>query len=100
MSLTEKDVRHVAKLARLALTDDEVVKFTKDLGGIFELIETLSKVDTSSVEPTAQVTGLQNVSREDFICSNHTAPDALLATSPLPIREHQIETPSAHGTSN
>ncbi len=86
----------MAKLARLALTDDEVVKFTKDLGGIFELIETLSKVDTSSVEPTAQVTGLQNVSREDSIRSDHAAPDALLTTSPLPIREHQIETPSAH----
>ncbi len=96
MSLTEKDVRHVAKLARLTLTDAEVERFTKDLGGIFALIEQLGEVDTKNVEPTAQVTGLQNVLREDSIRDGGALPDDLLATSPLPIREHQIETPSAH----
>lgn len=97
-NLSQDDVRHVAKLARLTLTDEEVARFTKDLGGIFALIEQLGEVDTSSVEPTAQVTGLTNIAREDVIRSDRSAPDALLATSPLPIREHQIETPSAHGT--
>lgn len=97
MALSSDDVRHVAKLARLDLTDEEVTRFTKDLGGIFELIETLRQVDTKDVEPTAQVTGLANVTREDVIRTDGAAPDALLATSPLPLREHQIETSSAHG---
>lgn len=97
MALSPDDVRHVAKLARLTLTPEEVERFTKDLTGIFDLIETLSSVDTANVEPTAQVTGLRNVRREDSIRRSPAAPDALLATSPLPIREHQIETPSAHG---
>lgn len=98
MSLTADNVRHIAKLARLTLTDEEIVRFTKDLGGIFTLIEQLSEVDTSSVEATAQVTGLSNVSRVDAIRQGGAAPDALLQTSPLSIREHQIETPSAHGS--
>ena len=98
MALTPDQVRHVAKLARLTLTDAEVEKFTKDLGGIFDLIETLREVDTKDVQPTAQVTGLSNVARADTIRTDAPAPDALLATSPLPVREHQIETPSAHGS--
>jgi len=96
MTLTLDQVRHIAKLARLTLTEEEVTRFTKDLGGIFTLIEQLGEVDTSTVEPTAQVTGLANVARTDTIRTNGAAPDALLATSPLPIREHQIETPPAH----
>jgi aspartyl-tRNA(Asn)/glutamyl-tRNA(Gln) amidotransferase subunit C len=98
MALTPDDVRHIAKLARLSLTDGEIERFTKDLGGIFALIERLGEVDTTDVEPTAQVTGLANVARVDEVRQGGVAPDALLATSPLPIREHQIETPSAHGS--
>lgn len=97
MTLTTDQVRHIATLARLSLTDDEIVRFTKDLGGIFALIEQLGEVDTSSVEPTAQVTGLSNVARVDAV-ETKSSPDDLLATSPLPVRDHQIETPSAHGT--
>lgn len=100
MTLTPDNVRHIAKLARLTLTEEEVTRFTKDLGGIFALIERLGEIDTSNVEPTAQVTGLSNVARTDVIRTDGATPDALLATSPLPVREHQIETPSAHGTSN
>lgn len=97
MSLSTDDVRHVATLARLHLIDDEVARFTKDLTGIFALIEQLKEVDTKNVEATAQVTGLVNGLRTDVIRPSTASPDALLATSPLPIREHQIETPSAHG---
>ena len=97
MSLTPDQVRHIAKLARLTLTEEEIARFTKDLGGIFTLIEQLGRVDTSGVEATAQVTGLSNALRADEVTTK-ASPDALLATSPLPVREHQIETPSAHGT--
>ncbi len=96
MSLTPDQVRHIATLARLTLTDEEVTRFTKELGGIFTLIEQLKEVDTSNVLPTAQVTGLVNVSRLDSVRTGGTPPDALLATSPLPLREHQIETLSSH----
>lgn len=99
MALTPDHVRHIAKLARLTLTEEEIVRFTKDLGGIFTLIEQLGEVNTADVLPTAQVTGLTNGTRTDVIRTGGANPDALLATSPLPIREHQIETPSAHSSS-
>lgn len=97
MAISSDDVRHVAALARLTLTPEEVERFTKDLSGIFTLIHTLSEVDTSNVEPIADVNNLSHITREDVLRPTSSTPDALLAVSPLPIREHQIETPSAHG---
>lgn len=96
-SLTPDQVRHIARLARLRLTDSEVEKFTKELTGILQYVDMLTEVDTSSVEATAQVTGLENAFREDVVDTNPVSPDALLGTSPLPIKNHQIVTPSAHG---
>jgi aspartyl-tRNA(Asn)/glutamyl-tRNA(Gln) amidotransferase subunit C len=63
--LTEEEVRHVAKLARLKLTSSEVKKFQKQLSEVLDYVEILKKLDTSGVEPTSQVTGLENVFRED-----------------------------------
>ena len=96
-TLTSTQVRHIAKLARLRLSDAEVEKYTKELGSILGYVEMLKNVETEGVETTAQVTGLHNVLRDDVVCPSEVAPDALLATSPLPIRAHQIETASAHG---
>lgn len=59
------DVKHIAKLANLPLKDGESEKFEKQLSEILTYIETLNKLDTSIVEPTAQVTGLKNVLRKD-----------------------------------
>jgi aspartyl-tRNA(Asn)/glutamyl-tRNA(Gln) amidotransferase subunit C len=95
--LTADQVRHIAKLARLTLSEEEVAKFAKELTSILGYIDMLGEVDTKNVEPTAQVTGLQNSLREDSIRPPLASADALLATSALPIIEHQIETPSAHG---
>jgi aspartyl-tRNA(Asn)/glutamyl-tRNA(Gln) amidotransferase subunit C len=53
--LTEDDVRHVAELANLELRDDEIVKMTHDLRGILTHIDKLNEVDTSDVQPMAQV---------------------------------------------
>lgn len=66
-SLTKADVEHVAKLARLTLTASEIAKFQKQLSAIISYIDELSEVDTTSVEPTSQTTGLENVSRSDEI---------------------------------
>jgi len=55
MKLTEQQVRHVAELANLALSDAEIAKMTHDLDGILEHIDKLNELDTSNVEPMAQV---------------------------------------------
>ena len=97
MALTSDDIRHIAKLARLNIRDSEVDKFTRELSSILEYVDMLQEVDTKNVEPTAQVTGLTNGFREDEVIQKDASPEELLETSPLPIVERQIETPSAHG---
>ena len=65
---TEKiDVRYVAKLARLALTDDEVERFGAQLGDLLEHVDTLGKLDVSEVAATAQVVESRNVERDDTV---------------------------------
>ena len=63
--LSQDQVRHVAKLAGLKLTEREVTKFQKQLSQILGYINQLKELDTEKVEPTNQVTGLENVFRED-----------------------------------
>ena len=97
MALTPAQVRHIAKLARLTIKDDEVEKFSRELSAILDYVAKLQEVDTKNVEPARQVTGLADVYRADEITNPTDATESLLATSPLPIVEQQIETPSAHG---
>lgn len=87
--LTQEQVRHVAKLARLKLSDEEVGKFSKQLSAVFEYMEELNEVDTEGVVPTAQTTGLENVTREDVV-RPWSDPSALLKCSPFPIQADQI----------
>lgn len=65
MSSEKIDVRYVAKLARIALTDDEVERFGAQLGDLLEHVEVLNKLDVSKVAATAQVVESRNVERED-----------------------------------
>ncbi len=65
MKLTKEQVKHIAELARLGLSGQEIEKFREHLSSILEYVELLNEVDTSKVEPTAQTTGLKNVMRED-----------------------------------
>lgn len=53
--LTTQDVQRIAELARLALTDDELALFTRQLGDILTYVEQIRALDTSGVEPTSQV---------------------------------------------
>ncbi len=55
MNLSEEEVRYVADLANLRLSDDEVLRMSKDLGHILTYVEQLREVNTSGVEPMAQV---------------------------------------------
>lgn len=71
------DIDHVAKLANLTLTDEEKTKFEKQLGETVEYIEGLSEINTEGIEPTSQVTGLENITREDEITPSLSQKDAL-----------------------
>ena len=95
--LTEAQVRHIARLARLRLSDEEVQRYSLDLTKILEYIEVLNELHTDDTEPTAQVTGLTTVLREDQVQPSEAAPFDLLECSPLPIVNDQIESFSAHG---
>lgn len=71
-SLTKADVLHVAKLANLTLTEEEIDKFLNQLSSIVDYVSELEKVDTAGVDPTSQTTGLLNVKREDQTNPNQT----------------------------
>lgn len=60
------DVANIAKLANLPITDAEKEKFEKQLSSILTYIEKLAEVNTKNIEPTSQVTGLENVERDDI----------------------------------
>ncbi|MBI4422733.1 MAG: Asp-tRNA(Asn)/Glu-tRNA(Gln) amidotransferase subunit GatC [Elusimicrobia bacterium] len=65
MPIEEEDVRHIARLARLELTDDEVRLYQGQLGRILASMEELRRVDTAQVPATAHVLGLTDVLRPD-----------------------------------
>ncbi|GJM76657.1 aspartyl/glutamyl-tRNA(Asn/Gln) amidotransferase subunit C [Paenibacillus macerans] len=67
MSIQMKDVEHVAKLARLHLTDEEREMFTEQLNAILQYAEKLNELDTEQIEPTTHVLHLSNVMREDVV---------------------------------
>jgi aspartyl-tRNA(Asn)/glutamyl-tRNA(Gln) amidotransferase subunit C len=81
MSLTAEDVRWVAHLARLELTDAEQQQMTRDLGAILDYVNQLQQVPTDGVEPLAHPLPVQNVFRGDEPAPSLTV-DAALANAP------------------
>ena len=71
------DISHVAKLANLPLSVEEKKKFEKQLEEAIQYIQNLNEVDTAGIEPTSQVTGLENVTREDAVKPSLSQEDAL-----------------------
>jgi len=67
MSLTPDEVLHIARLARIALSDADVQRLTAQLSGILDHFAALSSVDTGDVEPTAHPLPLSNVMRADEV---------------------------------
>ncbi|GAA0302547.1 aspartyl-tRNA(Asn)/glutamyl-tRNA(Gln) amidotransferase subunit C [Gracilibacillus halotolerans] len=63
--ISKEQVRHVADLARLALTEEEVETLAKQLGDIIDYAELLNELDTDNVEPTTHVLDIKNVLRKD-----------------------------------
>ena len=72
MKITIKDVEYVAKLARLALSEEEKANYTQQLNAILEHMDELNKLDTSKVLPTSHAIQINNVFREDEVkkCDN------------------------------
>lgn len=71
------DISHVAKLANLKLTASEEKTFEKQLGEVLNYISKLNELNTEKIEPTSNVTGLMNVSREDESKPSLSQEDAL-----------------------
>ena len=81
MKLSHEQVRHIAELAKLALTDEEVERYAVQLSAILEHAEALNRLDTAAIPPTAQVLALTNVTREDVVQPS-LAPHEVLANAP------------------
>ena len=90
--ISRDDVLHLAQLSSLALTDNEIDGLRVDIGNILNYIQQLSELDTSGVEPTYQVTDLENVWRDDVIDDYGISRDALLALAPAS-QNGQIKVP-------
>ncbi|HEU5190164.1 MAG TPA: Asp-tRNA(Asn)/Glu-tRNA(Gln) amidotransferase subunit GatC [Methylomirabilota bacterium] len=63
--ISPEDVRHVARLARLALSDDELERMRAEMSAILDYMDKLRSLDTTGVEPTSHAVPLRNVMRED-----------------------------------
>ena len=81
MSVNESQARHVAKLARLALSDAEIEKMVPELNNILGWVEQLGEVDTDGVEPLTAVINLELRLRDDVV-TDGDARDAVLLNAP------------------
>lgn len=81
MAITKEEVRKLAELSRLKLTTEEETRFAATISAVLDYMKILNEVDTTGIDPTAQVTGLQNVTRADVVKSS-TLGSALVNTMP------------------
>ena len=81
MKLSREEVLHIARLARLWVTEDDIDRFREQLSNILENFEVLQQVDTSDVPPTAQPIPLQNVMKPDEAAPS-LPPSDILANAP------------------
>jgi aspartyl-tRNA(Asn)/glutamyl-tRNA(Gln) amidotransferase subunit C len=81
MKISREQVLHIAQLARLGVTDEEVDRLSEQLSNIIENFEILKQVDTTGIPPTAQSIDLKNVISEDIIAPSLPT-DEILANAP------------------
>ncbi len=83
MTITKKDVEHVARLARLSLSEEEKDRFSAQLDSILSYIEKLNQLDTTHVAPTSHPLPLVNIWREDRMeAGTLGSPEEILANAP------------------
>src|SRR5215210_9297852 len=80
-TLSREDVEHVAFLARLGLTEEELGRLEGQLNHILDQYATLAELDTDAIPPTAQTIELENILRDDVVVPS-LAVDAVLANAP------------------
>jgi aspartyl-tRNA(Asn)/glutamyl-tRNA(Gln) amidotransferase subunit C len=90
--ISREDVQHLAQLSSLALSVTEIDNLQTDLGAILGYVAQLGELDTAGVEPTYQVTDLENVWRVDEVDDYGIDREALLALAP-DARDGQIKVP-------
>lgn len=90
--ISRDEVQHLAQLSSLQLTDSETDSLQKDIDNILGYVEQLGTLDTTGVEPTYQVTDLENVWRDDSLVDDHVAREQLLALSPEST-DNQVKVP-------
>lgn len=78
--ISKQQVKHIAKLARLSLTEKEIKKFQKELGHTLDYINILKELNVEKIKPTSQVTGLNNVFRDDKAGKSLSQSEALCGT--------------------
>ena len=81
MKLSREEVLHIARLARVALTEEEITRMSEQLSNLLEHFQVLQQVDTEGVPPTAQSVELKSVMRDDVIRPS-LAPEDVLANAP------------------
>jgi aspartyl-tRNA(Asn)/glutamyl-tRNA(Gln) amidotransferase subunit C len=82
--IEREQVLHVAKLARLGLSEDEVERMAGELSGILEHVDRIAELNLDGVEPTSHVVELENVLRAD-LPHESLPPDVALASAPDPV---------------
>jgi aspartyl-tRNA(Asn)/glutamyl-tRNA(Gln) amidotransferase subunit C len=90
--LTQDQVRHIAKLAKINLTEADVDRLAPQLSGILDYFAVLEEVDTNGVAETSQVTGLESVTRTDEIKMSEIESD-LLNCTPHQVEAHSVKIP-------
>ena len=81
-TISRDDVQHLAQLSSLQLSDEELDGLQADLSGILQYVEQLGELDTAGVEPTYQVTDLENIWRDDQVAEGGVGREQLLALAP------------------
>lgn len=77
MKITSEDVKYIARLSRLSLSDKEIAIFSGQLSSIIEYVEQMNRLDTSNIEPTSHVIPLNNIMRDDIPAASLPVEDAL-----------------------
>jgi len=93
--IEREQVLHVAKLARLGLSEEEVATMAGELSGILEHVDRIAELDLDDVEPTTHVVGLENVLRAD-VPHQSLPPEVALAQAPDPVDDaFRVPSPQA-----
>ncbi|MCB1493220.1 MAG: Asp-tRNA(Asn)/Glu-tRNA(Gln) amidotransferase subunit GatC [Rhodobiaceae bacterium] len=81
MSVTKETVKHVARLSRIAVTDEEAERMTGELTGILDWVEQLNEIDVSDVEPMTSVVAMSMKKRADVV-TDGGIPDSVVGNAP------------------